>query len=110
MEKLQVHLASSPQLEDIHRAWISARRWEKAKSASDSALATLVLNGLKHTAVTAVLIGPETAHREWMQHEIHSTLKRGNGPLGIFIHNILDQDGRTAPQSPKPVAARLPPQ
>ncbi|TDS85870.1 TIR domain-containing protein [Nesterenkonia aurantiaca] len=108
VEKLQVHLASSVQLEDIPKTWISARRWENLKSSGDSALATLVLNGLKHTAVTAVLIGPETAHREWMQYEIRSTLKRGNGLLGIYIHNISDQDGRTAPQRPKPVAARHP--
>lgn len=101
-------VSSSPQLEDIHKTWISARRWEKAKSSGDSALATLVLNGLKHTAVTAVLIGPETARREWMQYEINSTLKRGNGLLGIYIHNIVDQDGRTAPRGPNPLPPGYP--
>jgi hypothetical protein len=40
--------------------------------------------------VTVVLIGAETASREWVQFEIQESTKRKNGFLGIQIHHLKD--------------------
>lgn len=93
---------------DSHKTWISAKLWRRTKVAGDAALGSLVLNGLKHTAVTAVLIGPVTANRPWMQYEIDSSLKRGNGLLGIYIHNIEDEAGGTAARGENPLPPGYP--
>jgi hypothetical protein len=49
---------------------------------------------LKNTTVTAVLIGAKTAEREWVDYEIIESVKRGNGLLGIYIHNLKNQYGK----------------
>lgn len=101
-------VCSSPQLEDFHKTWIPAKLWRKTRVAGDSAVGSLVLNELKHTRVTAVLIGPEIANHAWTQYEIDSSLKRGNGLLGIHIHNIEDEHGRTAPPGTSPLPPGYP--
>jgi len=50
---------------------------------------------MENTTVTAVLIGAQTADREWVQHEIMEGWNRGNGIIGIRIHNIKDQNQKT---------------
>jgi hypothetical protein len=42
-----------------------------------------------------LLIGAGTADREWVQHEILKSWNRGNGFVGIRIHNLKDQDQKT---------------
>jgi hypothetical protein len=44
--------------------------------------------GLQGTSVTVVLIGSQTANRQWINYEIEESHKRGNGILGIYIHGI----------------------
>jgi len=62
--------------------------WEKAKSTNPLALKRMINGALDGTTVTVVLIGAETADRPWIQYEIEKSYKRGNGLLGIYIHNI----------------------
>ena len=50
---------------------------------------------LKNTTVTVVLIGTETASREWVLYEIRESWKRGNAIVGVRIHGIKDQDSKT---------------
>ena len=59
------------------------------------------LNG---TSVTVVLIGAETANREWVNYEIIESTKRGNGLLGVYIHGVTDLNGRTDTQGANPFA------
>ena len=49
-----------------------------------------------------MLIGAETASREWVQHEILKSWNRSNGIVGIRIHNIKDQDKNTDVAGPNP--------
>ena len=51
------------------------------------------------------LIGSETASRRWVQYEIDQSIDRGNGLLGIYIHNIKDKDGLTASRGESPLPA-----
>jgi len=64
--------------------------WEEAKRKGDAAIKALIDKGLEGTSVTAVLIGAQTAYREYVEYEISQSWKRGNGVLGIHIHNIND--------------------
>lgn len=75
--------------------FIDAADWESIKKKGDSAIQEWIDDQLKNTSVTVVLIGAETADRDWVQHEILKSWNRGNGIVGIRIHNIKDQDQKT---------------
>lgn len=75
--------------------FMDAAEWEEIKESGDEAIEAWIAEQLEHTSVTAVLIGSETADREWVRHEIIESWNRGNGIVGIWIHNVKDQDGQT---------------
>jgi len=66
--------------------------WEKAKNQGDQAIKSLIDSGLKGTSVTAVLIGTNTHSRRWVRYEIAKSFARGNGLLGIYVHNVRGKD------------------
>jgi hypothetical protein len=72
-----------------------ASLWEEAKKKGDKAIKALIDEGLKGTSVTVVLIGAETSNRTYVTYEIEKSIERGNGLLGLRIHNIKDQNGNT---------------
>jgi len=69
--------------------------WEQAIKKGEDAVKSLIDNGLNGTTVTVVLIGAETANRNYVSYEIEKSIARKNGILGILINNIKDKDGRT---------------
>lgn len=73
-----------------------ASLWEATKLKGDDALKKLINDGLSGTTVTVVLIGEKTAQRKWIKYEIAQSIARGNGLLGVFIHNRKDQNGNTS--------------
>lgn len=75
--------------------FVDAADWESIKKKGDTAVQNWINDQLKNTSVTTVLIGTETADREWVQYEILQSWNRGNGILGIWIHNIKDQNQKT---------------
>lgn len=75
--------------------FIDAAAWESIKKKGDTEIERWIDGQLENTSVTAVLIGAETADREWVQREIEKSWNRGNGIVGIRIHNIKDQDKET---------------
>jgi antiphage defense system Thoeris ThsB-like protein len=72
--------------------FIDAVDWEAIKKKGNAAIKRWIDDQLENTSVTAVLIGAETADREWVQFEIQRSWNRGNGVVGVRIHNIKDQD------------------
>jgi hypothetical protein len=80
--------------EDQH-GFIDSVDWESIKRQGDDAIKRWIADQLNNTSVTAVLIGAETAGRSWVQHEIIQSWNRGNGIVGVWIHNIKDQDSKT---------------
>ena len=50
---------------------------------------------MEGTSVTVVLIGAETADRPWVQYEIERSWNRGNGVVGVRIHDLKNQDSTT---------------
>lgn len=72
-----------------------ASLWEEAKKKGESAIKKLIDDGLMNTSVTVVCIGEKTAGRKYINYEIQQSIERGNGIVGIQIHDLKDSDGNT---------------
>jgi hypothetical protein len=83
-----------------------ASLWEETKRRGVDAVRRLIDTGLEGTSVTAVLIGAQTAQRQYVSYEIERSISRGNGLFGIFIHNIKDKSGRSDAPGEVPDALR----
>jgi len=79
--------------------------WEETEKKGAAAITKLIDTGLAGSSVTVVLIGAETANRKFVSYEIEQSVTRGNGLLGVRIHGIKDQNGRT--DLPGPIPAEL---
>lgn len=88
---------------DVDAEWIDASIWEEAKTKGEDAVKNLINSALAGTTVTAVLIGSETSSRKWIKYEIDQSVARGNGLLGIYIHNIEDSQGNKGSKGSNPL-------
>ena len=79
-----------------------AAAWEEVKEKGEEAIKRWIDKQLEGTSVTAVLIGTETSTRKYVEYEIIQSYQKGNGLLGIFIHNIKDESQRTEPKGENP--------
>jgi hypothetical protein len=75
--------------------FIDSVDWESLKREGDAAVERWIAGQMKNTSVSVVLIGSETAKRPWVRHEIVKSWNRGNGIVGVWIHNIKNQDRMT---------------
>lgn len=99
----------------IRNSWVTQERkaagffdsaeWEEVKKKSDSAIGEWIDGQLKGTSVTVVLIGADTAGKKWIKYEIESSHRRGNGMLGIRVHNLKDSQGNTTSKGDNPFDA-----
>lgn len=81
-----------------------AAAWESVKKKGDAAIEKWIDDQLNGTSVTVVLIGAETADRPYVGYEIKQSHGKGNGLLGIFIHNMKDSNSRTATKGVNPLS------
>ena len=81
-----------------------ASLWEETKNKGEAAVRHLIDAGLDGTTVTVVLIGAETANRQWISYEIERSIARKNGILGIKIGAIKDQYGKAGVSGNMPEA------
>ncbi len=79
-----------------------AAAWEEVKKKGEAAIHKWIDDQLKGTSVTVVLIGAETSLRPYVGYEIKQSHVKGNGMLGIYIHNIKDSNGRTDTKGANP--------
>jgi len=82
--------------------FFDASLWEETKKKGDDAIKKMIDRGLDGASVTVVLIGVEASSRKWVKYEIKESHKRGNGLLGVYIHNIEDKDGSTDEKGDNP--------
>lgn len=75
--------------------YVDYAEWETIKR-SDEAIKRWINNQLDGTSVTVVLIGSETSARPYVRYELQQSWNRGNGILGIYIHNIKDRFEKTS--------------
>lgn len=106
------HKADNWRAGQVRNSWVTQDRkaagffdsaeWEKVKKKNDSDIEKWIDEQLNGTSVTVVLIGEKTHGRKWINYEIKSSWKRGNGLLGIYIHQIKDQDKKTSSKGKNP--------
>lgn len=90
----------------VRNSWVTADTagfidwadFEEVKKGGDAAIKKWIDDQLIGTSVTVVLIGSETNNREYVRYELQKSYERGNGILGIYIHNIKDSKGNTSSQ------------
>jgi len=76
--------------------------WEQVKKGGDEAIKRWIHEQMKGRSCVVVLIGEETASRKWVRYEIEHGWNEGKGVLGIYIHNLKDQDGNTSLKGANP--------
>ncbi len=81
-----------------------AATWEAVKKKGDAAIEKWIDDQLYGTSVTVVLIGAETATRPYVGYEIKQSHDKGNGLLGINIHNLKDSNSRTTTKGVNPLS------
>jgi hypothetical protein len=79
-----------------------AAKWEEVKKKGEDAIHKWIDDQLNGTSVTVVLIGAETSTRKYVDYEVTQSHKRGNGMLGIYIHNMKDANGKTDTKGANP--------
>jgi hypothetical protein len=77
--------------------------WEEIKRNGDGAIKEWILDQLEGTSVTVVLIGAQTAQRDWVNFEICKSWEKGNAIIGLYIHGIKDEKGHTDTQGVNPL-------
>lgn len=75
--------------------FVDKAEFEKVEKDGADAIKRWIDKQLEGTSVTVVLIGNETSNRDYVKYELEQSWKKGNGILGIYIHNCKDQDGKT---------------
>lgn len=73
--------------------YIDKASWEKVEKQGEEAVKNWINRQLEGTSVTVVLIGTLTSTRYYVDYEIKRSYERGNGMLGIYIHQLGSQSG-----------------
>ncbi len=91
------------QVNQVRKSWVSKGNYtnagfvdsaniEQFKRASDSQIKAWINEQLHGTSVTCVLIGNQTCRSRWVKYEIEKSIEKQNGLLGVYIHNVKDQN------------------
>lgn len=86
----------------ITSEFVDSVKWETIKKQGEENIKRWINEQLKNTSVTVVLIGSKTSERKWVKYEIDQSIKRGNGLVGVYIHNIKDRLGKTSLKGKNP--------
>ncbi|HET7175979.1 MAG TPA: TIR domain-containing protein [Gammaproteobacteria bacterium] len=74
-------------------SFIDAAAWETIRRKGAKSIKGWIDRQLEGTSVTVVLIGQETSDREYVLYEIERSYDLGKGLLGIYIHQLKNEDG-----------------
>ncbi|MDE2827648.1 MAG: TIR domain-containing protein [Bacteroidota bacterium] len=67
--------------------------WEEIKRGGDTAIKRWINAQLENRTCTVVLVGSNTANREWINYEVMKSWNKGMGVVGIYIHGLKDSNG-----------------
>lgn len=81
---------------------VSDNRWEEVKAGGDPAIERWINSQMIGKSIVIVLIGSRTAGRKWVKYEIKKGWDDGKGVLGIYIHNLLDRNGKQSSKGASP--------
>ena len=81
---------------------VSDNDWEKVTKSGDAAIKKWISDQMHGRSCTVVLVGSNTAGRQWINHEIIKSWDDGMGVVGIHVHGLRDEDGKTATKGSNP--------
>lgn len=76
--------------------------WEEVKRKGDDSIAKWIDDNMRYRSCVIVMVGEETANRKWVQYEIKKAWNEGKGLLGIYIHNLKDQNSEKCTKGKNP--------
>lgn len=76
--------------------------WEEVKSKSDSKIKEWIEQQMEMRSCIVVLIGKTTSSRKWVKYEIEKAYELNKGIVGIYVHNLKDQDGNQTEKGSNP--------
>lgn len=81
---------------------LSSNEWEDVAKGGDDAIKKWIDENMKGKSCNVVLIGSQTAGREWVEYEFTKAWADGKGVLGIYIHNLTDHNQNTTTKGKNP--------
>lgn len=84
------------------QAILNAQEWESVKRQGRQAIEKWIAEQMSYKTAVVVLVGAETAHRPWVQHEIAYAWDNKKPLVGVRIHGLSDRHGRTDNAGPNP--------
>jgi preprotein translocase subunit SecD len=90
--------------DEFKASYIDAADVEEVKKKTKAEIKKWINEQMKGTSVTCVLIGEKTSESDWVAYEIEQSIDRGNGLLGIYIHNVKDQNGEKGKKGKNPLS------
>lgn len=76
--------------------------WEEVKKKTDARIKEWIDDQLAKRSCLLVLIGANTSGRKWITYEIEKAYELGKGIVGIYIHNLKNEDGKQATKGSNP--------
>ena len=76
--------------------------WETVTGGGDAAIKKWIAGQMKGRSCTVVLVGENTANRNWINYEIVQSWNEGMGVVGIHIHGLKNFDDNTASKGKNP--------
>lgn len=76
--------------------FLDAADFEKVEKEGEAAIKRWIDSQLVGTSVTVVLIGSDTCNRPYVQYELLKSYSKGNGIVGVYIHQQKDKEGKTS--------------
>jgi len=81
---------------------VSDNDWESITRGGDKAISAWIDGQISGKSCTIVLIGANTAGRKWIEYEIGKSWDEHKGLLGVYIHNLLHNDGKQSAKGRNP--------
>ncbi len=81
---------------------VSDNDWEQVTRGGDEAIQKWISEQMEGKSCIVVLIGVNTAGRKWIKYEIKKAWDDGKGVLGIYIHNLKDEEGNQSSKGRNP--------
>ncbi|MBG9320256.1 TIR domain-containing protein [Corynebacterium belfantii] len=84
---------------------IGAQEWESVRRNTSAAIKNWIDSQMSYKRAVVVLIGSQTASRDWVKYEIQRAWSLGKPLLGIKIHGLKDQYGHTSIEGENPFSS-----
>ncbi|VGM94874.1 MTH538 TIR-like domain (DUF1863) [uncultured Avibacterium sp.] len=81
---------------------VYSNEWEEVRLKRADKIKEWIDENIIGCSCLVVLIGEETANREWVLYEIEKAWNDGKGVMGIYIHNLEDNNGNTSARGRNP--------